>query len=565
MTTDSIFTELSLVIAIAAGVALIMRLIRQPLMIGHILTGIIVGPSVLHLVKSPATIETFSNIGIALLLFIIGLGLNPRVIKEVGKVASLAGVVQVGLTTLIGWAGGRIFGLSQNESLLLGLGLAFSSTIIILKILSDKKEQSRLYGKIAIGLLLIQDLLAMVALLFISSQQTASGISTHQLFRLLLKGLLIAIPLFYISNEILPKLQKLIAGSQEFLFLFGISWGFGVAALFAKAGFSIEVGALLAGVALASLPYAQEMGARLRPLRDFFVIVFFISLGTHLGFGSLQHLVPIIIFGCLVAIILKPLIVMTIIGILGYTKRTSFKAALATSQISEFSLVLVILAGARGLVPGNFVAAVTLIALITIAVSTYLMIYNDQLFQLVEKYLTLFEKRRTHFEQDGRHHYDMVLLGYNKGGHEFLNAFRALNKRFVVVDYDPEVIDIMEHQKVDFLYGDAMDIELLEEAGLDKTRLLVSTISDHATNLFLLNLLVKFNRRCIIILHAETVEQAFELYSLGASYVVLPHHIGSEKISSFIRHNGLDKSGFKEYRQKHLAYLQQNYSPASET
>jgi Kef-type K+ transport system membrane component KefB len=565
MSADSIFTELSLVIAIAAGVALIMRLIKQPLMIGHILTGIIVGPSVLHLVKSPATIETFSNIGIALLLFIIGLGLNPRVIKEVGKVASVTGVIQVGLTTLLGWAGGRLFGLSENESLLLGLGLAFSSTIIILKILSDKKEQSRLYGKIAIGLLLIQDLLAMVALLFVSSQQASSGISVNQLTLLLAKGLLIAIPLFFVSIAVLPKLHKLIADSQEFLFLFGIGWGFGVAALFAKAGFSIEVGALLAGVALASLPYSQEMGARLRPLRDFFVIVFFISLGTRLEFGSLGHLLPIIIFGSIVAIIIKPLIVMTTIGALGYTKQTSFKAALATSQVSEFSLVLVILAATRALVPNSFVAALTLIALITIAVSTYLMMYNDSLFRMFERYLTLFEKRRTHFEQDNQHHYDMILLGYNKGGHEFLKAFRALNKRFVVIDYDPEVIDTLEHQKVDFLYGDAMDIELLEEAGLDKSKLVVSTITDHATNLFLLQLLEKFNQHAIIILHAETVEQAFELYDQGATYVILPHHIGSEKISAFIRRNGLSKSGFREYREKHLAYLQLHYSPASET
>jgi Trk K+ transport system NAD-binding subunit len=134
----------------------------------------------------------------------------------------------------------------------------------------------------------------------------------------------------------------------------------------------------------------------------------------------------------------------------------------------------------------------------------------------------------------------------------------------VVIDYDPEMIETLEHLKVDFLYGDAMDIELLEEAGLDKTRLVVSTISDHATNLFLLNLLEKFNPDCLIILHAETVEEAFELYGKGATYVILPHHIGSEKISAFIRRNGFSKSGFREYREKHLAYLEQHYSPAKE-
>jgi Kef-type K+ transport system membrane component KefB len=540
-------------------------LIRQPLIIGHILTGIIVGPTVLHLIKTPTTIEAFSDIGIALLLFIIGLGLNPRVIKEVGKVASLTGLLQVGLTTLLGWAGGRLFGLSEREALLLGLALSFSSTIIILKLLSDKKEQSRLYGKIAIGLLLIQDILAMVALLFVTAQHGSQGVSTHDLLTLLCKGVLIGVPLFYIGNAILPRLHGLIAGSQEFLFLFGIGWGFGTAALFAKAGFSIEIGALLAGVALANLPYAQEMSARLRPLRDFFVIVFFISLGTRLGFGSISHYLPVIIFGSLVVVLLKPFIVLTIMGLLGYTKRTSFKTAVTTSQVSEFSLVLIILANARGLVSNDFVAAVTLIALITIAFSTYLMLYSDRLFVVFEKYLSLFERRKTHFEKESQHHFDLVLFGYSKGGHEFLQVFRALSKRFVVIDYDPEIIDTLEHQKVEYIYGDVMDIELLEEVGLDKTRLVVSTISDHAANLFLLQLLEKINSQCLIILHAETVEQAFELYDRGATYVILPHHLGTEKIGAFIRRNGFKKHGFREYREKHLAYLHLHYSAETET
>jgi Kef-type K+ transport system membrane component KefB len=560
MLADNIFAQLSLVIAVAAGVALIMRLIRQPLIIGHIITGIIVGPSVFHLIKTPDTIETFSNIGIALLLFIIGLGLNPKVIKEVGKVAGITAVLQVVGTTILGWAGGMLFGLSSHEALLLGLALSFSSTIIILKLLSDKKEQSRLYGKIAIGLLLVQDVLAMVALLFVTAQTNGGGISEHQLGLLMLRGLAIVVPMFLISSWLLPRAHKLIAGSQEFLFLFAIGWGFGAAALFAQAGFSLEIGALLSGVALASLPYAQEISARLRPLRDFFVIVFFISLGTKLGFGSINHLIPLIIFGSIATIIFKPLIVLTIMGLLGYTKRTSFKTAVTTSQVSEFSLVLIILANRQGLVSNSLVSAVTLIALLTIAVSTYLMLYNDWLFRIFERYLDMFERHRPHFEREIRHHYDIVLLGYNKGGHEFLKVFKSLKKSFVVVDYDPEVIDTLEHHKVNYLYGDATDIELLEETGLDKSKLLVCIITDHKTNLFLLELMEKINPRCVIILHAEDVEQALELYDKGASYVILPHYIGSEKIGAFIRRNGLKKSEFKRYREEHLAYLHDNYS-----
>ena len=555
---QNIFAELSLIIALAAGVSLIMRLIRQPQIIGYIITGIIVGPSALHLVESAQTIEVFASIGIALLLFIIGLGLNPRVIKEVGRVAAIAGVLQIFLTAAFAWGGGKILGLTNTEAIFFGVALSFSSTIIILKLLSDKKEQSRLYGKIAIGLLLVQDVLATIALLFVTSQGS-SGFSSHQLIVLIAKALVITIPLFFIGNVILPRFSKLIAGSQELLFLFAIGWGFGTAALFEAAGFSLEIGALLAGVALAGLPYTREISARLRPLRDFFIIVFFITLGTQLSFGNFGKLLPGIIMATVIVVVIKPLIILSIMGLMGYTKRTSFKAAVSMAQISEFSLVFIILGSKQNLVSQELVSIITMVALVSIAISAYLIIYSDKLFTVFEKSLSMFESRKRHFEKESRHHYDLVLFGYQKGGHEFLKVFQALKKRFIIIDYDPEVIDVLEHRELPYLYGDATDIELLEEAGLDKAKLIVSTISDHNTNQFLLELLDKINPRAVVILHAETVDEANELYEQGASYVVMPHYIGSEKIGSFIKKSGLKKSEFKKYREKHLAYLQNHY------
>lgn len=556
----SIFSELSLLIAIAAGMAFIMRVIRQPLIIGHILTGIVVGPTVLHLIKSPETIEAFSSIGIALLLFIIGLGLNPRIIKEIGKVAAIGGICEVLITTCIGWSLGIILGLNKTEALFLGVALSFSSTIIILKLLSDRKEQSRLYGKIAIGFLLIEDILAAFALLFATAQSAQAGFSVGQVGLLIAKGALISAPLLLIGNYVLPKLHRLIAGSQEFLFLFAIGWGFGSAALFELIGFSLEIGALIAGISLASLPYTQEISARLRPLRDFFIVVFFISLGARLTFGNIMSILPIIIIGTIIVIAVRPLIVMAIMGFMGYTKRTSFKSAICMTQISEFSLVFLILGNTSGIVSDSLVVAITIIALLTIGLSTYLITYSDHLYIVFERALSMFEQRKTHFEQESKHHYELVLFGYQKGGHEFVSVFRALKKRFVVIDYNPEVIDVLEHRKIDFLYGDAMDIELLEEAGLDRSKLIVSTITDHETNLFLIKLLEKINPNAVVILHADNVEEAGELYELGASYVVIPHYIGSEKIGTFIKKSGFKKNEYKKYRQKHLAYLESHYA-----
>lgn len=557
---NDIFLELSLIIAIGSGIALLMRLMHQPLIIGHIITGILVGPSVFSLINSAETIEVFSKIGIALLLFIIGLGLNPKVIREVGKVAVIAGFAQISLTIAVGIGVGILFKLNTTESVVLGTSLSFSSTIIILKLLSDKKEQSRLYGKITIGILLLQDILATISLLVFAAQSGQDGFSLSQLIILTGKGLLIGTPIILIGTHVLPRLHKLIAGSQEFLFLFALGWGFGGAALFQTAGFSLEVGALFAGVSLASLPYTQEISARLRPLRDFFVVVFFINLGATLSFSNFTSILPLIGIMLIVVLLFKPWVVLMSMGILGYTKRTSFKTAVSLAQISEFSLVLSALALSEGRIGENLSAAMTIVALISIAISTYASVFDDGLFTFIEKHFALFERQKTHHE-GGKHmkRFELVLFGYHRGGHEFLRVFQAMKRPFVVIDYDPEVIDQLERAKIDYLYGDASDQELLEEVDLSKTRMIVSTITDFEVNTMLAKTLEHLNPNAVFITHADSLEEAAELYNQGASYVMLPHYIGSEKISAFIKKNGFSKTEFRKFRQKHIAYLETHF------
>jgi Kef-type K+ transport system membrane component KefB len=557
--TNDFFIELSIVIAIGAGISLVMRLIRQPLIIGYILTGLVVGPTVLNIATNSQTISVFANLGVALLLFIIGLGLNPRVIKEVGKTSALIGLLQILLTSVIGFAAGRAFGYSKTESLIVGLALAFSSTIIILKLLSDKKEHTRLYGKITIGVLLIQDIVAAFVLILISARSEGS-FSASTLLTLGLKGAAVLIPLFLISYLVLPKMNGIIASSQEFLFLFAIGWGFGAAALFERLGFSIEVGALFAGVALANLPYAQEIASRLRPLRDFFVVVFFIALGITLNFNHFSNVwVPTLIF-TLIVVIVKPLITMVLMGLLGYTKSTGFKISSAIAQISEFSLVLVVLGVTQGIVKNEIANIITIVALVTIAISSYTITYSNSLYSLLEKNLSLFEKRKTKTETHKKEAFDMVLFGYNKGGSEFVKVMEQMGKKFAVVDYDPEVVDVLSRKNVHFVYGDVTDIELLNELNLDRAQLIVSTIGDHTTNLFLAHWIERVNPRAVLICSAETAGQASELYEAGISYVMMPHYIGSEKISAFIKRNGFNKSEFKKFREKHLQYLETHYA-----
>lgn len=561
---DSVFSGLSLTIVIAALVSFGMRLIRQPLTIGYIITGILVGPAVLNVAKSPETLTLFSDIGIALLLFIIGLGLNPNVLREVSRPAAFVCLSQIAAVTIIGSIVGSALGLTGNESLFFGASLAFSSTIIVLKLLSDKKEHNRLYGKIAISVALVQDLVAFILILITSSAGDSHTVAFGSLISLAIKALVVGWLIYAISYKVLGHVRKIVADSQEFLFLFAMAWGLGAAALFQKIGLSSEIGALLAGICLAPLPYAQEIGARLRPLRDFFLIVFFISLGANLTFDSLSSHLSLIVAGLIIAVIIKPIASLVVMGWLGYTKRTSFKVSVSLAQVSEFSIVLILLGLSKGLVGHDVVSVVVLVAMLSIAASTYMITFSDKLFAKLENYLGMFERRKTHGEPMIREKNDLILFGYHKGGHEFVKVFKQLKRSFVVIDYDPEVIDTLERKRINHLYGDMTDIELLEEAGVPASKLVVSTTGDYEMNRFLLNYLEKENPSAVTVLQANSPGEAAKLYHLGASYVMLPHFIGSEQISAFVKKSDLRKTDFKNFREKHLKYLESEFGALDE-
>jgi len=555
---DTVFSGLSLIIVIGAAVALLMRLIGQPMIIGYILTGIIVGPAVFHVAKSPDTLALFSDLGIALLLFLIGLGLNPQTLREVSKTAAYVGSIQVGVITVLGMMLGKALGLATTPALFLGFSLAISSTIIILKMLGDKHEQGRLYGKIAIGVSLVQDLFA-IALVVATSAGSGKTVAVGSTLTLAFKGVLLGFAIYWASSRLLPRFHRLISDSQEFLFLFAIAWGLGSAALFQKIGLSSEIGALLAGICMATQPYAQEVSARLRPLRDFFLVVFFIALGANLNLDSINTMLPVILVSAGVVIVLKPLVSMAVLGYLGYTKRTSFKASVALAQVSEFSIVLVILALHRGLISSSLFTAITFIALCSIAASSYLILFSDHIYSKLEGILDIFERNQTQSEAGMPRNYDMVLFGYQKGGHEFVKAFRQLSNNYVVIDYDPEVIDTLEQRKVHHIYGDATDVELLEEAGVSKARLVVSTITDPEANLSLLNFLKRKHSDAVVIAQADSPKQAGKLYDEGASYVILPHFIGGEKIGAFVKKAGFRKSDFRRIREQHIRQLKRQH------
>ena len=534
-------------------VSLVMRFLRQPLIMGYILTGIIAGPGFLHLIHDQTAFNSFSTIGITLLLFIIGLGLNAGVIRSLGRVAFITSMSVMPLLGLMVFGASRfILGFDLTTSIVLSVALFFSSTIIILKVLSDKKETSRLFAQITLGILLIEDIVASAAVITLAVLAEPSQGSLWNVGLLVAKAVGLGGGLYLMGRFVMPAVTKWFAKSQEMLFLFSIGWGLAVAALFEIAGFSHEVGALFAGVSLAGVPYAAEMAAKLKPLRDFFIVIFFVTLGESFTFANFsKYLLPAHLLA-LVVMLGKPLLVLISLGIQRYTKLTSFKTAIHLTQISEFSIIFVALAANKGIVPPDTVALITLTALITIGVSSYLTQHADGLYKFFEKPLRHFERQSAAEPRQRRVLYPVILVGYHKGGHEFLKTFRDMHERYLVVDYDPEIIDHLEEQGIRHAYGDATDEEFLDDISAGRAQLIVSTMTDISTNRALLNYIRQRNQKMSFICHANNYAEAADLYEHGASYVSLPHYIGSERISSFIKRHGLDHEALASYRDKHL-------------
>lgn len=556
MHSQEIFTELSLVLVVVAGISVVMRLLRQPLILGYILAGILVGPIFLNLIHAKEAFEGFSQIGIALLLFIIGLGMNASVIKSLGKVSIITAAIILTLVGGLGVTALHLIGYDLTTALVMGVALFFSSTIVILKALSDKREISRLHGQIAIGVILVDDIVATLAIVAVGAA-SSGGLAANDIIPMLLKAAGLGLLLYICGAYIIPRLSRLLAKNQELLFVFAVAWGFGISNLFGIAGFSHEVGALFAGVALAALPYATEMSTRLKPLRDFFVVLFFVSLGETFVFGDLATtLIPALILSAIV-LIGKPIFTMASLGGLGYTRLTSFKAGIHLSQISEFSIVLVVLATQTGLIDGKAASIITLVALITIGVSSYLMKYDDQLYRRLHKVLGLFERKEPTERKQKRGLYTAILFGYQHGGHEFLSLFRDMKQRYLVVDYDPEIIEHLEAQGIRHAYGDATDTEFLEEINAGHAKFVASTMTDRRINLLLLSYLHRYSTEIVFICHARTYEDALELYEHGAAYVILPRFLGSEYITTHIKRYGIDKKAFEGFRARHIISIGQ--------
>lgn len=529
------FQELTLIILVVSVVSIFIHYIKQPLIIGYIISGIIAGHYFLNIITDGSGIELFSKLGIIILLFTIGLNLDPNTMKEVGRDSILGGLLQVFFTSLLGFLlSFYILHFAFITSIFVGLALALSSTIIVLKILSDKGHIDKLHGKISVGILLLQDILSAVILVVLSifkkdSYMPIEGGEGMMIVTFIVKIIILLLIYLLIRNFVLRKSVAFFASSQETLLLFGLGTAFLMAFIFYGFGFSLEIGALFAGVALASSNFAKEISSRLKPIQDFFIALFFVFLGAGLIVENPSHiLLPVIIF-TLFLIVVKLLVTFFVLNLFGHRTRTSFYVAVSLTQVSEFSLIMLGLVAAEGYIDKNIVSIITIVAMISISISAYMMVYVEEFYSSMRSIFKKLEIRKNNFKivKDEAKDLDAVIFGFDRIGHEFVDVFKNLDYKYLVIDINPKYIERAIESGATAIYGDAEDLGFLEENNILLSKMIISTIPNFKTNLYLVENYKKRNKEGIIVAIAHDEAKSKALYEAGASYVIMPYHLGA--------------------------------------
>lgn len=524
-----IFSEMAVLLLLAAGIGALAVRLRQPLIVAFILVGILVGPSALGWVSANDQIDLLAKFGITLLLFVVGLKLDLHIIRTMGSVALATGLGQVIFTSAIGYLIAFAFGMTPVAALYVAVALTFSSTIIIVKLLSDKREVDTLHGRIALGFLIVQDLVVVLVMIGLNALGKTTEFSlTHAVLAVLVKGGAFIVIIGLTTRYLLPRLLHLLSSSQELLVLFGIAWAVALAIAGAALGFSKEVGAFVAGVSLASTPYRDALGARLVSLRDFLLLFFFIDLGARLDLGLLgAQLAESLVFSLFV-LIGNPLIVMAIMGVLGYRKRTGFLAGLTVAQISEFSLILGALGVSLGHIDRETMGLITFVGLITISTSTYMIVFSHPLYEKLEPWLKLFERRTPYRErqpdalaEDGIG--EVILFGMGRYGASIAQVLRVRGCRVRSIDYNPQLVRSGDAMGYPVLYGDAGDPEYIASLPLAGVQWVVSTARERHVNQTLIHSLRGVGYAGRIAVAAHGAGEVARLQQAGADLVLVPY------------------------------------------
>ncbi|MBT3816727.1 MAG: hypothetical protein HOE80_03900 [Candidatus Magasanikbacteria bacterium] len=557
---DTIFLQVSVLLGLTVTIAFFMRLLRQPLLVAYIIAGIVAGPFVLDILQGDKELfHAFAEFGIVLLLFVVGLSLNFSHIKKIGKTSLIVGISQVTFTAGIGFLILQFFHFSLFSAIYLAIAITFSSTIVIVKLLSDKKDTASVYGRNVFGLMIVQDIVA-VTIMIVLNQMGTAGFGWGILNLFIMKIVLLIALVFFLARFVLPRILDSVAKSGEFLFIFTLAWCFGVASFLYWLGFSVEIGAIIAGLSLGSSDYQPEISSRIKPLRDFFIIIFFIILGSEMSLASIGDVALPAMVLSLFILIGNPLILFVLFRMFKFTRRTSFLAGTTAAQVSEFGFILLFTGMQFGYVTGFEVQIFTVVALTTIIISSYVITYNEQVYRFMMPFFALFGKDKYSQKKEKIPQYDVLVFGYHRIGWKVCEALAEKKISYAVIDFNPESIAKLKRRGIPAYFGDAADVEFLMQLPLEKAKMVISTLPEVDDQITLTKYIRSHTKKTRIIVNLYHIESRDEMYAAGADYVMMPHLLGGNWIAGVIKEKPWTKKTFGDMKKLQQSEMRLRYT-----
>ena len=548
---DSIFVQLAIILGISSGLGFLAFKLKLPLLIAYLIGGLLIASTAIFDPRASEALHFLPEIGIAFVLFLVGMELDLREIKSLGKPILSAGILQIFITTIVGSSVAKLLGFSSVESWYLGIGLSFSSTILVIKLLIDKKDVNSLYGKLAVGILLLEDLLAVLLLVILTVGNSVLGLGLQQAFPILTlvaKAILLFGLALILSRYILLAVFKAVSGQSELLFITALAWCFIYISFAISLGFSVVIGAFLAGVALAQSPFHFQIQGKVKPLREFFVALFFVYLGTQVDFTEISRIYPLVLVFTIYTLLVKPTIFLLILGIFGFRKHTLFQTALSLTHISEFSLILLLVGFQLGVVSQSALTTIALSGVLSMIFASLMITNSRMLYKKLSLLVSFFERKNyKHFLEDGvienldEH---VIVIGGHRMGGAIVKFLKDEKIPFLVLDFNPKQVENLAGIGVKAIYGDMGDPEVLDSLNLNGARMIISTAQDIEDNLLLLEEVKsqKINGLPLIV-RAESVLEAEILYKKGADYVIIPEIVAGDLLTDKLK----DHMGEKDY------------------
>jgi Kef-type K+ transport system membrane component KefB len=569
-----LLTSIGICVIAAATLAFVANRLKQPLILAYLLAGVAIGPTMgLHLVHDEASIHTVAEIGLILLLFIIGLEIDLKKLAAAGKSVVLTGVLQFPLSVALGLGFFALLGpLVSGEGyalLYLAICAAISSTMIAVKLLYDKFELDTLPGRITLGVLVFQDIWAIIVL---AIQPNLLDPRIGPLLGSLGKGILLVAATLLASRYILPRLFRSVAKSPELLLVAALAWCFAVCAGASAAGLSREMGALIAGVSISTFPYNLDVVAKVVSIRDFFVTLFFVALGMQIPMPT-TGVIALAAAASLFLVASRFLVIFPILYFLKLGHRASLLPAINLAQLSEFSIVIASLGLSYRHIDADTVSALIFAFAFTSTASTYLIGFSNQIYKPISRLLarlglrdldscTVAEGQPDHTEKS------IIVLGFFREASSLLHEFERcetdqgrhpLLDNLLVIDFNPQVREELTRRGIACLYGDVANMDTLHHAHIHDAELVISTIPDAILKGTNNSRILKQARRLCpnarVIVTADRISQALELYAEGADYIFLPRLQSARELAAIIEDSL--RHGFSSHRTEHIAHLQQ--------